>query len=375
MADIYILSSIGVLGILYGLSNLSYNKPNISIQNNPKRNSTNNNPKRNSTNNKLQSNPLENNSPKNIHKRNSTNNKLQSKGPKNNKLESNPLENNSPKNIPKRNSPKNIPKRNSTKNIPKKSNINSTPKLPPNLVQNSPKLFEDKCLFWNLNYKSFNTKSKEDILIQQINKYNPDIMVLVEAEHLVPTTENNSRVAKIKLPNYKKNQINYSEKEKNGIIIYWKDYDIIQKTDGYSIFNTGIKKSYGRPCIGVKLKKDKKIINIIGVHLGHNIGEKVLIESLQKLIDELDIKSGEDLIIGGDFNEFYTKNISSLTFNQMEIGLKSNNINTVTVDKDYPADLIYSNLNFNSVTTTDKRIVSDHKPLLINYLRYKNKSI
>lgn len=243
------------------------------------------------------------------------------------------------------------------------------------------KIFEDKCLFWNLNYESFNDPNKYLRIIEQINDYNPDIMVLVEAYHVIPNISNNNDISsKINLSDYTKNYVEFSKENKGGIIIYWNSkYTKIKHTTGYSIRRKNeknassneimVSNSFNRPCIGVKLQNGNKRINIIGVHLGHNMSKQFVIDSLQKLVDELEVKQDEDLIIGGDFNEFYKHNLKELNFNQINIQLKSNDIKTLKnkkTQKDESYDLIYSNLNFKSIKTTVDYIVSDHKPILIN---------
>jgi len=219
-----------------------------------------------------------------------------------------------------------------------------------------------KMLFWNLNYKSFQSDAGR-IIIDEINHINPDIMVLTESAHLIPGSDFGKMV---KLPNYTKNHISFSLPDSNGIIIYWKNYKKMKETKGYSIKDvdgvpTKTTLSSSRPCIGVKLM-GKEIINIIGLHLDHNLQEQFVIQSIQELIDELDVKKEEKLIIGGDFNEFYQYKLNTIMFNSGKLSLKSNNLKTINKK---PYDLIYSNCDFISVNTAHTHI-SDHLPLLVN---------
>ena len=306
-----VLSTIGALGLLYGIKKLS--------KSNHTRNNTRNT--RNNTRN------TRNNT------RNSRNNSL------NNSLN------------------------NSRNNIRKKS---VAFKIEPANVSNI------KLLFWNIYWKSFETNEQTEgiNIIKTIHECNPDIMVLSESSVLIPEIGNASWYNKIKLSNYKTNHIYSGKKNQDGIIIYWNNkFKKIAQTKGYSIrknptthIEEMVQSINDHVSIGIKLRYFNKIINVIGLHLGHDLTDTFIIKSLEIIAAELEIQEGEDLIIGGDFNEFHTYKLESITIANNVLNIY-NTRDLIDTRNNSPIDLIYSNIhgiNVSSKNTAD----SDHLPLI-----------
>ena len=123
-----------------------------------------------------------------------------------------------------------------------------------------------KLLSYNVLYKSFTFGSSQGNLnkklfgkniINYINNFEPDIMVLNEASPLIPvsTIGDDSWYNKIELPDYKENVIYHGARGTNGTLIYWSD-KFEKEGDKFGVNSTkdGFKNSgFGRPCVGVKL--------------------------------------------------------------------------------------------------------------------------
>jgi len=195
-------------------------------------------------------------------------------------------------------------------------------------------------------------------------------MVLSESSVLIPEIGNASWYNKIKLSNYKTNHIYSGKKNQDGIIIYWNNkFKKIAQTKGYSIrknptthIEEMVQSINDHVSIGIKLRYFNKIINVIGLHLGHDLTDTFIIKSLEIIAAELEIQEGEDLIIGGDFNEFHTYKLESITIANNVLNIY-NTRDLIDTRNNSPIDLIYSNIhgiNVSSKNTAD----SDHLPLI-----------
>jgi endonuclease/exonuclease/phosphatase family metal-dependent hydrolase len=230
-------------------------------------------------------------------------------------------------------------------------------------------------LFWNVYYKSFTEKKLEKNghkIIQFINDYKPNIMVLTEASQLVPRDSIGVKkwFNQIKLKDYNKNIKHFSHKDNDGILIYWNDeFEFIERTRGFNIDKDKITHyKTTRPCLGVKLRHNNVFINVIGLHLGHNLSEEIVLKGIQQIAQELKIKENEQVILGGDMNEFYKYKLEHIELEHCRLELKSKTRHgkLLTTRRREPLDIIYSNIPTLEVSLNEK-YMSDHLPLLVNF--------
>jgi endonuclease/exonuclease/phosphatase family metal-dependent hydrolase len=266
---------------------------------------------------------------------------------------------------------KSINKPNSN-NTTRKSISKPTNSKPTNSNQ---ELTNIKMLFWNVFYESFTKKELEKKgheIIQFINDYEPNIMVLTEASQLVPRDSIGVEkwFKQIKLKDYNKNIQHFSTRNNDGILIYWNDeFEFIKRTRGFNIENDKISHDKTtRPCLGVKLRHNNVFINVIGLHLGHHLSKEIVLEGIQQIAKELNIKKDEQVILGGDMNEFYKYNLDHIELEHCKLELKSKTSHgkLLTTRKKEPLDMIYSNISTLEVSLNEE-YMSDHLPLLVNF--------
>lgn len=302
-----------------------------------------------------------------IHSMTKKNKKLRNKTiksikPTNSKPTSKPNSNNTTISKPNRN-------KNTTRKSISKPNNNSKPTI------SDQELTNIKMLFWNVFYESFTKKELEKKgheIIQFINDYEPNIMVLTEASQLVPRDSIGVEkwFKQIKLKDYNKNIQHFSTRNNDGILIYWNDeFEFIKRTRGFNIEHDKISHDKTtRPCLGVKLRHNNVFINVIGLHLGHDLSKEIVLEGIQQIAKELNIKKDEQVILGGDMNEFYKYNLDHIELEHCKLELKSKTSHgkLLTTRKKEPLDMIYSNISTLEVSLNEE-YMSDHLPLLVNF--------
>ena len=302
-----------------------------------------------------------------IHSMTKKNKKLRNKTiksikPTNSKPTSKPNSNNTTISKPNRN-------KNTTRKSISKPNNNSKP------TNSNQELTNIKMLFWNVFYESFTKKELEKKgheIIQFINDYKPNIMVLTEASQLVPRDSIGVEkwFKQIKLKDYNKNIQHFSTRNNDGILIYWNDeFEFIKRTRGFNIEKNEITHDKTtRPCLGVKLRHNNVFINVIGLHLGHHLSKEIVLEGIQQIAKELNIKKDEQVILGGDMNEFYKYNLDHIELEHYKLELKSKTSHgkLLTTRKKEPLDMIYSNIPTLEVSLNEE-YMSDHLPLLVNF--------